>query len=150
MNIRCPLHLPRKRICLSRKIIWLLGLIVCLVFQGCANIPSRQGHQINQITFRNHTLADIYDVRLSVEKTRGFVVCGFIPKNTECSNKFRIRQYGSNQVKVSWREHQKNRELGPFNVTLSEAVRHDVPLQAVIEFKSNGSVNAFLEQMNIE
>lgn len=132
------LHYKRRN-----KRIALPGLLACLWLTACAVPLKKESLTVEGLVFKNRSFDDLVEVRLTVEATREFIACGYIPARGECSTTFPRRDYQGNPVIVSWQ--QGSREYA--SRERPEPPSHPVagkPLSAVIVIRADGEVDAQL------
>lgn len=127
-----------------RQTVLLLAAV--LLMSGCALLQKKGQHTVVGIRFHNVSYHPIGDVRLHVERIKGFASCSRILPKSICSTTFPVREYQGNPVIISWNQNGKTWTTGEIAVKLPEGASRDKPLFCVVEIGNQGSHSVSLAQ----
>ena len=122
------------------------GVLLTVIFfvAGCAYLEQKEPFTVVGVKFYNASYYPIENVRLRVQKTRGFATCNKILPQAVCLTTFPVREYQGNPVIISWEQNGKPWSTGEIIVEPEEGSSPDKPLFGIIEIGNQGSYITFL------
>ena len=123
-----------------------LMLAAFFLISSCAFLQKDEPLTIVGVKFQNASYYHIEDVRLRVQKTRGFVSCSKILPQSVCLTTFPVREYQGNPVIISWKQNGKSWTTGEIVVDPPKEASPDKPLFCVVEIGNQGSHIIYLTQ----